>query len=99
MAGRTDLDWPDLILVPYEWCIWKVRWVRTWRDGDVRLKDFHSDLIDVQMFGLVWVYGPPFSFRASIEWVAPHLISPLNEMEILALCACDDFPMEKALDL
>lgn len=99
LAGRVS-D-PPLLLVPFDNCIWKVVQVQTWDGKKMRIDEFESPfgVIDVQTFGMAWVCGPPFSFRAGTEWVAPWNCAPLNAMEVLALAACDDFPMEKALRL
>lgn len=90
---------PLLLLVPYANCIWKVVKVHTWQGEKMPLDEFKSEwgVIDVQQFGMVWICGPPFSFDYRMNWVSTFSCAPLNAMEILALAACDDFPMEKAL--
>lgn len=90
-----------LLLVPFDNCIWKVVKIKTWKGEEKKIEEFTSPfgMIDVQTLGMAWVYGPPFSFRAGTTWIAPWDCAPFNAMEVLALAACDEFPMEKALRL
>lgn len=92
---------PPLILVPIDNCIWKVVQIETWENENLQIGEFNSsfEMIDVRRLGLVWVYGPPFSFRSETLWVEPWGYAPLNAMQVIALAASDEFPMEKALRL
>lgn len=90
--------WPEVVLVAYRSSIWKVTRVRPWGSKElVKLKDFDRHAIDIESVEVVWVWGDWFTFTYRAETVPIQLCRPLKPMEIIALAARDDFPMERAL--
>lgn len=79
------------ILVHYSAAIWKVTHVRTYQDKVIALADFESDMIDVQLFKIQWIYGNRNSPYVRL-WKPWFEMTPLTDMEIIALSATESLP-------
>lgn len=93
----SAFSWPALVLVYHDSSIWQVERVKPYGKKSVHIREFKGSLFDVDIFGITWVYSDCGMFDYRLRWVPSHRLTVLNEMEVIALVAREDFPADRVL--